>query len=432
MSDRSENGYLVPKLYAWYVYSLVFMLMIFDYIDRQIIASLFPFLKLEWNLSDVDCGMLVAALNWSITIFAFPVGILADRWSRKKTVGLMSAIWSLGTLACAFPQGYYQLFATRFLVGTGEAGYAPVGTALISALFPRRLRSRLIGLFMGAGTLGSAIGVALGGWIAVSWGWRHAFGIVGIPGLIFAIMFFFIRDYKTVELTIKASQAKDSAVRRMMTKTDIIVNLFGRPSVVALYLVSVTGFFFLGAVAAWLPTYFIRVGHLPVAEASLKTGLSVVVCVLGNYLVGNIADIVVRRGKSNGYPLVAAASQLCSGVLYAVAFGLAQGQAQFYLLILAGIFLTAFVSPAYSALTELVHPGLRSSVISVNVLLLNASGFSMGPIFAGLLSDRYGIGTAMIALCVVPFVSMLISLVAAALYDRDLAKVEKIELQAES
>lgn len=431
MSDQRHDGYLVPKAYAWYVFSLVFMLMVFDYIDRQIIASLFPFLKQEWGLSDVQCGMLVAALNWSITIFAFPVGLLADRWSRKKTVGLMSTIWSLGSLACAFPQSYHQLFATRFLVGAGEAGYAPVGTALISALFPQRLRSRLIGVFMGAATLGSAIGVALGGWIAVSWGWRHAFGIVGIPGLIFAVMFFFVRDYRTVELTIKASEAKDSAIRRMMTKRDIIANLFGRPSVVALYLVSVTGFFFLGALAAWLPTYFIRVGNLPVAEASMKTGLSVVVCVFGNYFVGHIADTVVRRGRINGYALVAAASQLCSGLLYVASFGLAQGQAQFCLLILAGIVLTAFVSPAYSALSELVHPGLRSSVISINVLLLNALGFSTGPIFAGFLSDRYGIGTAMVALSVVPFISMLISLVAARLYSRDLAKVEKVELQAE-
>lgn len=432
MPNHVENGYLVPKAYAWYVYSLIFMLMIFDYIDRQVVASLFPFLKQEWSLSDVQCGMLVAALNWSITIFAFPVGLLADRWSRKKTVGLMSTLWSLGTLACALPQSYYQLFATRFLVGAGEAGYAPVGCALISALFPQRLRSRLIGVFMGAGTLGSAIGVALGGWIAVHWGWRHAFGIVGIPGLIFAIMFFFIRDYKTVELTISASQAKGSAIRRNMSARDIMANLFGRPSVLALYLVSVTGFFFLGAIAAWLPTYFIRVADLPVAEASLKTGLSVVVCIFGNYLVGHIADRVVHRGLINGYPLMAAASQLCSGLLYGVAFGLAQGPAQFYLLILAGVFLTAFVSPAYSALSELVHPGLRSSVISVNVLLLNAFGFSTGPIVAGALSDRYGIEMTMIALSVVPFISMIISIVAAGLYNRDLAKVEKVDLQIES
>jgi MFS transporter, Spinster family, sphingosine-1-phosphate transporter len=200
----------------------------------------------------------------------------------------------------------------------------------------------------------------------------------------------------------------------------------------ALYLVSVTGFFFLGAIAAWLPTYFIRVAGLPVAEASLKTGLSVVVCIFGNYLVGHIADSVVHRGVVNGYPLVAAASQLCGGLLYGVAFGLAQGQTQFCLLILAGVFLTAFVSPAYSALSELVHPGLRSSVISVNVLLLNAFGFSTGPIVAGALSDRYGIEMAMIALSLVPLISMMISIVAAVLYNRDLAKVEKVELQVES
>jgi MFS family permease len=101
-------------------------------------------------------------------------------------------------------------------------------------------------------------------------------------------------------------------------------------------------------------------------------------------------------------------------------------------LVVAGFFLTAFVSPAYSALSELVHAGLRSSVISVNVLLLNALGFSTGPIVAGALSDSYGIGTAMIVLAFVPLISMIICLVAAGFYNRDLAKVEKVELQIEN
>ena len=99
----------------------------------------------------------------------------------------------------------------------------------MSALFPKRLRGKLIGLFMGAGSVGSAIGLAVGSWIAVSWGWRYVFGLVAIPGLIFAIMFFFTRDYKTVELTIRASEAKDSAIRRHMTTKDILVSLFGAP-----------------------------------------------------------------------------------------------------------------------------------------------------------------------------------------------------------
>ncbi len=429
--EETTNGYLVSKGYAWYIYSLLFMLMIFDYIDRSCIASIFPFLKEAWSLSDLQCGTITSALNWSITICALPAGFLADRWSRKKTVGLMSTIWSLATLVCAWTQNYFQLFVSRIFIGTGEAGYVPVGCALMSAMFPKTLRGKLIGLFMGAGAIGSAIGLAVGSWIAVSWGWRYVFGVVAIPGLIFAIMFFFTRDYKTVELTIRASEAKDSAIRRNMTTKDILVSLFGVPSALAIYLNTILGLFFIAVVLTWLPTFFIRVAKLPVAEAGTRAGMIVVVAIGGNFLVGHLADWVVRRGTINGYPLVAAGSQLCTWLLFGAAFGLAQGQAQFWLLALGALVFAAFLSPTYSALQELVHAGLRSSVISVNVLLGNLFGMGVGPVVVGALSDRYGIGAAMVIASFVPLISAMVCLVAAFFYNQDVAKVEKVKLQIE-
>ncbi|HMK64578.1 MAG TPA: MFS transporter, partial [Thermodesulfobacteriota bacterium] len=358
--EGDMDGYLVSKGYAWYVYCLVFALMLFDFIDRQVIAALFPFFKKEWGVTDAQCGLLVAAVNWSITFFALPAAIMADRWSRKKTVGLMSTIWSLATLACAFTTNFTQLITARFVIGVGEAGYVPAGNALISALFPRRLRSTLIGIFQGAGALGSAAGVMLGGWIAFQYGWRHAFGIVAVPGLIFAVLFFFIKDYKTVDLTISSQETQGKTKERKMTKGEILKGLLGKPTLIFIYFGNIMAFFFSGALANWLPTFFIRVNGLNVAQAGAKAGLVLLVCIFGNYVGGMIADKFVARGVSKGRLLSAGILQFFNFLMFFAAFGLTQGSSQFLFLLLGGFFFTAFTGPAYSSLIELVHPGLRS------------------------------------------------------------------------
>lgn len=427
----SANGYLVSKGYAWYVFSLVFMLMLFDFIDRQVIASLFPYFKMEWGISDTQCGVLVAAVNWSITAFAIPVGLLADRWSRKKTVGLMSIVWSLATLACAFTANFRQLLAARFVIGVGEAGYVPVGNSLISVYFPKRLRSRLTGLFIGASPLGSAFGVMLGGWIAATYGWRHAFGLVAVPGLILAVLFLFIRDYKTVELTTSDPQNKDSNVRRAMTKTEIVKLLLVTPSLMAVYVGMTMTTFYNGIIMNWTPTFFHRVHQLPVADAATKAGLLLVGAIVGNYLGGLLADKMVSQGRANGRLLAAGILEFICFLSFASIFGLVRGSTQIPLLIVAGLLMTAFTGPVYSSLAELVHPGLRSTVVSVMTLIQNVLGFALGPIVAGALSDRYGIETAMIVSSFVPLIAAAFFFIGSAFYARDLAKAEKVEIQAE-
>ena len=110
-------------------------------------------------------------------IFTLPVSILIDRWSRIKTIGMMAVLWSAAILACAFTKNLGQLFAARTAIGLGEAGYAPGGTAMISSLFPKEKRAKILGIWNASIPLGSALGIALGGIIADHFGWRHAFGL---------------------------------------------------------------------------------------------------------------------------------------------------------------------------------------------------------------------------------------------------------------
>jgi MFS family permease len=196
-----RTGYLFSKRYSNYVFMLLFLLYLFDYADRMVVTSMFTSIQAEWHITDTQCGWLVSVIYLAIGLLTFPVSLLIDRWSRTKTIGIMAIVWSLATAVCALTGNYVQLFMARILIGFGEAGYAPGGSALISGLYPLEKRSKMMGLWNASIPLGSAIGVTMGGIIAQSLGWKHAFGLVAFPGLIVAILFLFVKDYKTVDLS---------------------------------------------------------------------------------------------------------------------------------------------------------------------------------------------------------------------------------------
>jgi len=200
-ADDLPGFHPVPRRYAWTVFAILISLMVVDYVDRQVVVSMFSHLKAQWDLSDRQLGALVSVVSVTVALGAIPLSLLADRWSRVRSIFLMALVWSLATIACAFAGTYGHLLAARAMVGLGEAAYGTVGVALLATLFPPRMRSTVLGAFLAAGMLGSVLGVVLGGVIAERWGWQAGFGAVGIPGLVLAFVFRFVaRDYPTVPL----------------------------------------------------------------------------------------------------------------------------------------------------------------------------------------------------------------------------------------
>jgi len=123
--SSDPRTYALSRSSARVTFILLFLLYMFDYIDRMVVVSLFPFLKKDWGLTDAHCGLLVSAVYWSILVFTLPVSVLIDRWSRKKCIAWMSLFWAAATLACAFVRNFPQLLVARTAIGVGEAGYAP-------------------------------------------------------------------------------------------------------------------------------------------------------------------------------------------------------------------------------------------------------------------------------------------------------------------
>ena len=172
--------------YAWVVFALTFGLLISDYMARQVLNAVFPLLKAEWGLSDGELGFLAGVVPLMVGLLTFPISLLADCFGRIRSIVVMAVLWSLATLLCGVARSYDQMLAARVLVGVGEAAYGSVGIAVIISVFPKHLRATLTAAFMAGGLAGQVLGVAVGGAVAATHGWRAAFNAMGIAGLALA------------------------------------------------------------------------------------------------------------------------------------------------------------------------------------------------------------------------------------------------------
>jgi len=426
----APKEYKLSRFSTYYIFTLLFLLYFFDYVDRMIVTSLFPYIQKEWGLTDTQSGLLVSVVYWSIVAFVFPVSILVDGWSRKKTIGIMALIWSLATALCAFTKSFPQLLMTRSGIGIGEAGYAPAGTAMLSGLFPPEKRSRMMGLWNMSIPLGIAVGIAVGGFVAQHWGWRHAFGLVALPGAIAAILFFFVKDYKTVDLVKTVGSSGAGIHKARMSKMDIFREFIHTPSLILTNMGFIGCIFVNNAIIVWLPTYFHRVEGIPISEAGMKVGLIMLLAIIGLPVGGWLADLWFKKNVSSRMLFPAMTIALNAVVIFA-AFSFLDGKTRYMMLLLMGVLASMFAPAAITVTQEVIHPGLRAISYSVCVVIQNLFGASMAPIVIGALSDAYGIKVAMSILPVFLLISALLFFAGSFSYKKDLGKVEKIALECE-
>ena len=324
-----------PRLYAWVVFALTFGLMLSDYLSRQVITPIFPFLKLEWSLTDTQLGALVSVVALIVGVSAVPIALLADRWGRVKSITVMAGLWGIATIGCGLSGSYAQMMVARALVGLGEAGYGSAGGAILMHVFPPHRRSMIMGAFLAAALFGSVLGVVAGGVISTHFGWRNAFIGVGAAGLLLVAAYpLVVRDYKTVAL-VKPGAA--GSARRHMNVRETVFELFATRTAVFTYLGSGFQMLILGVVAAWIPTYMSRYYGLTMDKAAMQSAVVVLFAGVGMVVCGWSVDRFALRGVRNKLR-VPAIYALLACVLLVTAFALPPGTAQ-YSLILGGVFL---------------------------------------------------------------------------------------------
>ena len=427
-SQAQNDDFLVSKRYAWFVFAMTFTLMLFDYIDRQIVVSMFPHLKAEWDLSDKQLGALVSVVSITVAVGTVPLSLIADRWSRVKSIFLMATVWSLATISCAFTRNFGQLFAGRAAIGLGEAGYGSAAGALLASIFPVRLRSTVLGAFLAAASLGSVLGVVLGGFISQHWGWRAAFGVVGFPGLVLALMFLFVRDYKTVPLP--AGHGKNAAASPGSVRV-IGAALLEPRTAVLVCLGSALQLFVLSTMYTWMPSFLNRYYGLAPDQAGLKAAIVILLGAVGAVVWGNLADRAGRKQPRRKLYLVAGACVLTMALL-SFAFGaLPPGPAQFALIAAGGFGLTCTIGAVPAVVMDVVHPGLRATAAAMVTLIQNLLGLAAGAFVAGVLSDALGLQNALALIPLASLGAALLFIAAARSYEADKQRLADIHLSVD-
>ncbi|TQM32473.1 MFS transporter [Nocardia bhagyanarayanae] len=380
------------RRYPWVVFALAFGLLLADYMSRQVLSAVFPFLKTEWALSDSQLASLTSVVALMVGILTLPLSVLADRWGRVRSLVLMAVLWSAATLLCALAAGYEQMLAARFLVGVGEAAYGSVGIAVVLSVFAPRAHAALSGAFMAGGSFGSVLGVGLGGIIAVQLGWRWSFATMAIFGLILALVF------RAVVTEAKlARNATDATQRRPEGGNSFRVpvsTLFTNPAVLCAYLGSAMQIFTAAVLLSWMPSFFNR--HYDLAPDRAGAIASVFVLLVGAGMVscGMITDRVGRADMSRKW---SAAIVFCTISLFclAVGFSLGTGPAQLLLIGVGAFFSGGSSGPTAAMVANLTHASVRASAFGTLTLANSLLGLALGPFVVGVLADHLGLATAL-------------------------------------
>lgn len=430
ITDEHADEPTVARGYAWVVFALTFALMISDFMSRQVLNAVFPDLKTEWLLTDLQLSLLSSVVAISVALLTLPLSIVADRWGRVNCIVAMVLVWSLATLGCALARNYEELLAARLLVGVGEAAYASIGGAVVISIFPRHMRATLTAAMTSGGVFGSVFGVALGGIVARHMGWRWSFGVMAIVGVVLVVVYRIVvterriggatGDAKAVEANQPASNLRIGALMR---------SVFRGRSLKAAYLGNGIQLMSAGALVVWLPSLFNRYYGMALDKAGVTAALFVLFAALGMVICGAVTDRLSRRAPDRAW-LVAACIAFGSFVALTSAMALGSGKAQLAL-IACGMFLSVGTMGAAGAITANLTPrSIHSSSFAVLALADNLIGFASGPLLVGWLADRVGLLSALQWIPVASVVAGIAFLLGRTTYARDASDVGEMQIDA--
>jgi len=391
---------------------VLFLVYMSDYADRYVVSSMLPFIKRDWGLTDTQSGWLMGIVILFITLFTVPASVLIDRWSRRKMVSIMVFLWSLATLSCAFARNFTQLLAARALIGVGEAGYAPAGTAMLSAAYPEEKRAKVMGIWNISIPLGVGVAMLAGGQIARHWGWQHAFGLVALPGMLLAVAAWFLPDYKTVETAGGTGFSNPKGFLRNAAE------VFRIRSLTFTYLGFAMNVAVTTALMTWLPSYFERTGLAKEGAGGVYTTPIFALVLVGAPLGGFLSD-TWRKRRKDARLLFPAISSTVAALLLLLGLLNAGTGLQLPILVVYGIFATCFIAPAASASQDLVHPGLRAFSYAMCVIVQHLCGDIWSPGLVGGLSDLVGLPRALFVVPVFGLLAGVFFLLASRTYLRD-------------
>lgn len=377
----------VSPAYANYVLALLSLVYVFNFVDRQILSMLIEPIKQEFGVSDTAMGILTGfAFVVFYTLAGIPIARWADRSSRKVIITLALTIWSAMTAACGLARNFAELALLRVLVGVGEAGGNPPAHSLIADYFPPSKRATALSLYAWGVYIGAALAFLAGGYLITHYSWRVAFYVVGLPGVLLAVVVALtirevprgLSEQRTQEIQEEAVPLKE-VIRFLLSRRAFVFIALGAS------VQSLSGY----GVLTWGPTFLSRVHQMPFAEIGTSLGwiIGLAGC-FGAYAGGRLADRMGSRDARWYMRLPAFQSALA--VPFVAGFTLLPDTSLALLCFVPFYALGAmYVGPMFSMVQGLVQLRMRATASAILLFVVNMVGLGLGPLTVGLLNDHY-------------------------------------------
>ncbi len=386
--------------YAWYVVLVLTGMYMFSFVDRQILALLVPSIKRDFAVSDTLIGLLQGfAFALFYTFMGLPLGRLVDTYNRRNVITASVMVWSFFTSLCAASRGYFSLFMTRIGVGVGEAGLSPAAYSLISDYFPKERIGTAISVYYFGLFLGQSLALLVGGYavdalartptvtvpvLGTIASWRTTFLIVGLPGLLFALLALTIREPLRRNLLLTAD---GRPVRTSFKKAFVQMGLRWQSVIgisVGMIFQSTCNY----AVSSWVPVYLPRIHGWTATQTGKTLALIMILfACTGMYLGGILSDRWQKKGIADGPIRVALISAV--GIFVFLTPATILSDVRWTLALLAiGMFLMSLPMGTSVAALQLIFPNqVRGQVAALFLFFLNLGGQTMGPLVPGWLND---------------------------------------------
>ena len=397
-----ETGY-PSRPYAWTVVAILIATAVLSYTDRQVLSLLVDPIRGELGISDTQVSLLLGtAFAVVYGIAGIPLGLLADRTSRRNLIFAGVVVWSCGTLACGFSHSFGQLFAARIVVGLGEAVLSPAAISLISDYFPPSRRGTAVGFFLSGIAMGIGAAILIGGGVlhivelgvlagtplAGQPAWRLVLLLIGAPGLLWSLAIFAIREpARQANAPASGSTAAASATTKSSTITPSWrTTTWAR--VIPIYLVVAAASLVDNAVGAWAPTLLIREFTRDPAQVGVQLGFLLTAGFGGGVLVGGwLAD---RAGSRGGWSYKLGVCLISGVLILPVSLLINAGQFNIVLLSVPLYFALSGIVTAcgFSAILDVVPNRSRGLAMAISFFLNVALGAGLGPTAVALASDH--------------------------------------------
>ncbi len=388
VSAKFEVGGKGASFVLW-ICSLLYMV---NWMDRQVFAVVAAPMMKALNMTKTEVGWINNLFLLSIAFLGIPVSYLIDRWSRRKMICLMGLIWSLGTLLTGLGVGFFTVLISMMIVGFGEAGFGPGGTALIGASYPPEQRGHKLGIFNMFIAIGIMVGLLAGGFCTQSWGWRSPFFLFAIPGVIFSLIALRMQDYPTRPKAETGESFWQSFTAIWKTPTLVWLYLgFG------MFMAMVMGNLY------WMVALLIYRFKVSIAMAPLIIAGFLFISLFSYPLGGWLADKWEAKspgGRMRYAAVCSTAAGICVILYYYFSFFVHTGGLEWSAPMLLGFVFMVLqpiicggVGPAVGATTQMVVPMHRKSLsfgVAMTCMYGLGGGWASG--IAGMIADHMGTG----------------------------------------